>query len=423
MNNKVLVTGYGLITAAGESAEETWKSIQTGRTGIGPITHWDTSAWTDLLGGEIKDYDPKRLYPDRKLLKLLSRQDVLGLNAAIQGVEHSQLIPWRDQQPDTETINEKVGIFVGSPGNKFYQQYDYLPLLAQGGGNTKIFAEKLQENVHPMWLLKTLPNNVLAYTGIRYGFKGPNQNIANHAVSGVQAILEAYHAIRSGQIDRAVVVAYDYGIAAQEQMYYQGTGLLSKTQVHSFDVKRDGTVMGEGAGALVLEASHAATERGAAIYGEVLGGGTVSEGEGILSQTRSGEGLKTCILNTLRKAGLTEKDVGMIAAHANGTRVSDASEAAAILSCFQSSKVPVTGFKWATGHTLTAAGVIESILMLLALRKGSAPGIPTLNQKDPEFEHLPASALAQPVTSSVGLLISRAFYSLNSALLLKVHSS
>lgn len=417
-NNKVLITGFGAITPAGETIEETWQSIKAGRTGINRITHWDVSGWEYSLGGEIKNYDAKRLYSDRKLLKLLSRQDVIGLNAAVQAVEHSGLPAWRDGLSDPEPFNEGTGVYVGSPGNKFNQQYDYLPLLAKTNQNVKAFAEGLQENVHPTWLLKVLPNNVLAYTGIRYGFKGPNQNITNHAVSGVQAVIEAYHAVRSGLVERAVVVAYDYGLGAQEQMYYQGVGLLSKKGIFSFDVARDGTIMGEGAGALVLESEKSAGERGAIAYGEVLGGSTTSESENILSQTPSGEGLIKAILKLLDKAGILPDEVGMIAAHANGTRVSDASEAAAILHCFKE-KIPVTGFKWSTGHTLVAAGVVESILTLLSLREQKAPGIRTLKQKDPLFEEIQVSASEQSLNSKIGLLTTRGFYSLNSCLLLR----
>lgn len=417
-NKKILITGFGAITAAGNTIEKTFEAIKSGQTYINKITHWDASNWEYSLGAEIEDYDPRSLFPDRKLLKLLSRQDVLGLNAAIQAVEHSDLLTFRQSLSNAESFNERTGIFVGSPGNKFYQQYDYLPLLSKTSTDLKAFAEGLEESVHPMWLLKVLPNNVLAYTGIRYEFKGANQNITNHAISGTQAIIEASHAIQSGIIDRAVVVAYDYGLAPQELMYYYGAGLLSKSGVYSFDIGRDGTILGEGAGALILESQESAMMRNALVYGELLGGATNSENGNILSQDISGSGLSNAILNTLDKANISPSDIGMITAHANGTRISDASEANAILNCFKH-KVPVTGFKWAIGHTLSAAGVIEFILTLLSLREQRAPGICTIKQKDPLFEDVEVSTSSKMLSSKIGLLATRAFYSLNSCLLLK----
>src|SRR5208283_989287 len=120
-------------------------------------------------------------------------------------------------------------------------------------GNMQTFAKHLFDEVHPMWLLRILPNNVLAYTGITYGFKGPNHNITNHAVGGTQAILEAYHAIRSGQADRAVVVAYDMGVEPQALFYYKQLGVVSERHLKPFDSEHDGTILADGAAALVLE--------------------------------------------------------------------------------------------------------------------------------------------------------------------------
>ena len=121
-----------------------------------------------------------------------------------------------------------------------------------------------------MWLLRILPNNVLAYTGITYGFKGPNHNITNHAVGGTQAILEAYHAIRSGQADRAVVVAYDMGIEPQALFYYEKLGVVSGRHLKPFDDDHDGTLLAEGAAALVLESEDSVNARAATCYGEIL---------------------------------------------------------------------------------------------------------------------------------------------------------
>jgi 3-oxoacyl-[acyl-carrier-protein] synthase-1 len=162
------------------------------------------------------------------------------------------MIVYRDTLPHKNPFNEQTAVFVGSPGNKYLQQYDFLPLLAKTH-NMQQFAQQLFETVHPMWLLRILPNNVLAYTGITYEFKGANHNITNHAVGGTQALLEAYHAIRSGQAERAVVVAYDMAIEPQALFYYEQLGVLSNQHLKPFDEAHDGTILAEGAAALVLE--------------------------------------------------------------------------------------------------------------------------------------------------------------------------
>ena len=250
-NNRVFITGRSALTATGTSADDTWYAILKGSSGIAELQEYDLSQWPSRLGGEIKDAQLAKMLPDRKLVKVISRQDVLGINAAVQAVEHSQIIPYRDSLACTQIFNDETAVFVGSPGNKYFQQYEFLPLLAKSQGNMQPFAEQLFDEVHPTWLLRILPNNVLAYTGITYGFKGPNHNITNHAVSGTQAIIEAYHAIRSGQAQRAVVVAYDIAIEPQSLFYYEQLGVLSHRHLKPFDRDHDGTIMAEGAAALV----------------------------------------------------------------------------------------------------------------------------------------------------------------------------
>ncbi|HBI21727.1 MAG TPA: 3-oxoacyl-ACP synthase, partial [Legionella sp.] len=194
--HRVFITGLSALTASGATADDNWAAVLAGEYGIDEIKQWDVSTWTHRLGGELKDYQPAKMLPDRKLMKVISRQDVLGINVAMQAVDHSQLIPYRETLESTDVFNDETAVFVGSPGNKYYQQYDFLPLIAKTGGNMQAFATQLFSEVHPTWLLRILPNNVLAYTGIHYGFKGVNHNIANHAVGGMQAIIEAYHAVK-----------------------------------------------------------------------------------------------------------------------------------------------------------------------------------------------------------------------------------
>jgi len=419
MTERVLVTGYGCITAAGDNAEQSWASIKQQQTGIGKISLWDVNDWNYQLAGEIKNFNPRKMVSDRKLIKLLARHDVIGLYAVSQALDHSRLLAYRASLAKADEFNERTGIFAGSPGNKYQQQYDFMPLISHSEGKLDRFAEYLFDDVHPMWLLRILPNNVLAYSGIQYGFKGANQNITNHAVSGVQAILEATMAIKSGQIDRAIVVAYDSCVEPQSIYYYSHMGLVSKTAVKTFDQNRDGTIFAEGAGALVLESASSAHSRGAQVYGEILSGASVSEANGIFSLSENGDGLKRVISLSLQKAGLDPSQIDMIVAHGNGNVKSDASEASALSDQFQSYQTPVTGFKWALGHTVAASGVIESIMCLCALRDKLVPGIATLEQHAHDCQGIAVNAQAKPLDATVALLLARGFGSINACVVIK----
>lgn len=418
--NRVFITGRSALTATGATSDDTWNAVLSGYSGIGEITQWDLTGWSHRLGGELKNFQPAKMLPDRKLIKAISRQDVIGLNAAVQAIEHSQMIAYRDTLACGESFNDQTAIYVGSPGNKYFQQYDFLPLMAKTQTDMQRFATQLFDEVHPMWLLRILPNNVLAYTGITYGFKGPNHNITNHAVSGTQAILEAYHAIRSGQTERAVVVAYDMGIEPQALFYYQQLGVLSDRHLRPFDNEHDGTILADGAAALVLESEASVRARTATCYGELVGGLSTSEAEGLFSLDAEGQPLAHLIQQTLDTVGLDKNDIGMIVAHGNGNGKSDNSEAQAIGSIFTQNIPPVTAFKWSTGHTLCASGILDAVMTTYALTAGCAPGIANLQNIAPNCEHLSLSASHQPLnTSSSALMINRGFASMNACLVIK----
>src|SRR5207244_4162174 len=207
--------------------------------------------------------------------------------------------------------SDRTGVYVGSGGGNYESQYDYFPLLTAAQEKLPAFGQELSSNVNPMWLLRTLPNNVLGHIGIRHGFKGANACITNHSIGGTLAVIEAMEALRTGEADRALAVGHDAPIEPQMVLYYHAVGLL-------------------------------ATD-----------------------------------------AGIRAAEVGMIAAHGNGTLQSDASEAAAIRRVFGASAPPATAFKWAFGHLIAAAGIIETVLALESLRRRTVPGIATFAVADP----------------------------------------
>jgi len=418
------VTGAGALCAAGKDPAQIWEAVQAGRSAISPIRQWDTTQWPRRIGGEIADLDPVGLLKDRKIQKFIRRSDVFGLYAADRAIEASGIAAHRAtlDEAAAATFSDRTGVYVGSGGGSYQSQYDYFPLLTAADGELKRFGAELGDTVNPMWLLQTLPNNVLGHVGIRHGLKGPNACITNHSVSGMLAIVEAMEGLRHGEADRAVAVGHDAPIEPQVILYYHGAGLLAQELIRSFDARRDGSLFGEGAAALVLETEASAAGRGATALGEVLGSGCTSDAEGLLAIREDGAGLTEAILGALEDAHLRPSDVGMIVAHANGTRQSDASEAAAILQVFGAGAPPVTGFKWAFGHLIAASGVIETVQALWALRSRTVPGIATLRELDPSFAQLPASASTRAPRSDVALIVSRGFGGTNAALLVRAAS-
>lgn len=418
--NRVFITGRSALTAAGNTADATWEAILNGHSGIGEISQWDLSQWPARLGGELKDFQAAKMLPDRKLIKVISRQDVIGINAAVQAVEHSQMIPFRDSLADNVDFNEQTAIYVGSPGNKYFQQYDFLPLLAKSKGQMQSFAEQLFDEVHPMWLLRILPNNVLAYAGITYGFKGPNHNVTNHAVGGTQALIEAYHAVSSGQVERAVVVAYDIALEPQSLFYYDQLGVLSHQHLKPFDEAHDGTIMAEGAAALVIESEASARARSATCYGEIVGGLSNSEVAGLFSIEEEGTHLSELMQRTLTQVELAPEEISFVVAHGNGNVKSDDSEAQAIKAVFAQQQMPVTAFKWAMGHTICASGLIDAVMSTYALENQCVPGIANLEHTAAICDGLSLSATSQPLTTPAhALIINRGFASMNTCLVIK----
>src|SRR5436309_1284463 len=311
---------------------------------------------------------------------------------------------------------------VGSGGGSYESQYDYFPLLTAAQDKLPAFGRELSSSVNPMWLLRTLPNNVLGHIGIRHGFKGANACITNHSIGGTLAVIEASEALRTGEADRALAVGHDAPIEPQMVLYYHDVGLLAKDTIRPFDARRDGSLFGEGAAALALETEESARKRNAPILGEVLGGGAATDAQGLLAIREDGDALARAIEAALADAGIRAAEVGMIAAHGNGTLQSDASEAAAIRRVFGASAPPATAFKWAFGHLIAAAGIIETVLALESLRRRTVPGIATFAIADPSCAGVPVAAEPQSPRGDVALVLCRGFAGTNAALLLRAAS-
>lgn len=416
-----LIAGSGAVSGLGRDPEAMLAAITEGRSAIGLIESWDTGDWPVRIAAPIADFNAREFVDDRKLHKFIRRTDFLGIYAGDRAAAEAGYDAHRAtlHAAAAASFADRSGCYVGSGGGAFENQYDYLPLLHEAGGDAARFGSQLAETVNPMWLLRTLPNNVLCHVGIRNRLKGSNACITNHSVGGLLAVIEAAQALAHDEADRALAIGHDTPIEPQNVLYYHRCGLLAPDGLRPFDAARSGSVFGEGAGALALETRGSLDLRGGRALGEVLGGGHVGEATGLLAIRDDGDGMVRAIEGALADSGLDRKDVAMIVAHGNGTLQSDSSEARAILHVFGARCPPVTAFKWAIGHLIAAAGIIEVTLALAALRAGIVPGIATLSRLDPACEGLPVSHEARRTTGSIALVLCRGFAGTDAALLVR----
>ena len=417
----IVITATGAVCGAGLNPEAIWGAIQQGRSAVAPIQQWDPARWPVRIAAEVTGVENRTLVEDRKLHKILSRSDLFGLYAASLAIDQSGLLPYRDSLDSSAAsqFNDRSGVYAGSGGGTYRSSYDFFPLLTAAEGELDRFGRELTATVNPMWLLKNLPNNVLCHVGIKYNFKGTNGCVTNQCVGGTLAVAECAAALRAGEADRMIAVAHDAPIEPETVYHYHRLGLLAQDSLRPFDRLRQGTVFGEGAACLVLETEASASARKAPVLGYFLGSGCTTEATGIVDLRPDGDGLRRAIQLALDDAGIAPANVGMIIAHGNGNRASDASETRAIRSVFGVNAPPVTATKWALGHLIAASGVIDLVLAFIALREQKVPGIGTLTELDPALAPFPVSASPQPVRSNIALILCRGFGGMNMALLVR----
>lgn len=417
---RIVITGAGAVCGAGSSVDAIWSAIESGQSAIAPIRTWDASRWPIRNAAEVT-LDNRVLVPDRKLHKMISRTDMFGLFAADQAIQNAGLLAHRETLTTEAAtrFNDRTGVLAGSGGGAYQSNYDFFPLMSAASGKLQSFGEELISTVNPMWLLKNLPNNVLGHVGIRHNFKGTNACITNQCVGGALAVAEGAASIRENEADRVIAIGHDAPLEPETVLHYHRLGLLSDETLRPFDQWRTGTVFGEGAAAVVLERANDAQARGATMLGEFLGSGCATEAAGILDVRPDGDGASRAMELALQDAALKPADIGMIVAHGNGTRNSDASEAVAFRRVFGDAPPPITAFKWAFGHLIAASGMVDLVVTLSALRKKIVPGIATLRSLDPELSGLPISATPQTPRSGIALILCRGFGSMNVALVVR----
>lgn len=372
MSRRVVVTGLGMISPIGQDVESSWESAKAGKSGIKRIETFDASKVTCSIAGEIGDRFDSAKYINPKDLKKMDLFIRYGYGAAIQAVEDSG---W---MPEDEHSRRRTGVLIGSGIGGLKNIEENSVILNNGG------------RISPFFLVSSLINLVSGHVSIKYGYRGPNHSVVTACATGAHAIGDGARIIKYGDADVMVVGGAEaaitpIGIGGFAASRALSTGFNDDPTKASrpWDKARDGFVMGEGAGILVLEEYEHAKKRGAKIYGEIVGYGMGGDASHITAPHPDGLGALYSMENALNDAKIDPAKIDYINAHATSTPVGDAIELETVQKLFADSNpnLMMSGTKSMTGHLLGAAGAIESIFSILALRDKIVP--PTLNLDDP----------------------------------------
>jgi len=368
---RVVITGLGALSPVGNNVADSWANIINGKSGIGPIEHFDVSEFSSRIGGSIRGFDITQYIPEKEARKM----DVFihyGLAAGCQAFEDSGL-------EVTEQNAERIGVAIGAGiGGITGIEHGHSAFLK--GGPRKI---------SPFFVPSNIINMISGNLSIKYGLKGPNFAIVTACATGTHCIGDAYRLIQYGDADAMVAGGAEMATAPSSLGGFASARALSRRNgeptlaSRPWDQDRDGFVLSDGAGVLVLEELEHACRRGARIYAEVIGYGMSSDAYHMTMPPEDGEGAARCMRNALRDAALNPDDLDYINAHGTSTPAGDLAETMAIKAALGDAAyaVPVSSTKSMTGHMLGAAGGIEAVFSALALRDNVIP--PTINLDHP----------------------------------------
>lgn len=360
MEKRVVVTGIGVISPVGKNIEEFWTSLKEGKSGIGKVTHFDASEYKTQIAGEVKDFNPSD-YMDKKEAKRMDRFTQFGVAAAKQAFEDSGLD--LDQEDPT-----RIGTIIGSGiGGISTLEKQHKRLLKKGPNRVSPF-------LIPMMIVDMVSGRV----AMEFNAKGPNTTVVTACASSTNAIGDAYNVIKRGDADvmftgGAEASISPLGMAGFCTMKAMSTRNDDPTKAsRPFDKDRDGFVMGEGSGILILEEYEHAKARGAKIYGEVAGFGYTADAHHITAPAPEGEGAQRSMKMAIKDAGIEPKDINYVNAHGTSTPLNDKFETLAIKNVFGQAAydLVVNSTKSMTGHLLGASGSIEAIATLLSIKNG-----------------------------------------------------
>jgi len=374
---RVVVTGLGALTPIGNTLPEFWEGLLNGVSGAGPITGFDTSKFKTKFACELKNFNPEDFLDKKEARKL----DPFVQYALVSTEEAVKDGKFDFSQMDTN----RVGVIWGSGIGGFKTFQDEMKGFFLGDGTPRI---------NPFFIPKVIIDIVPGHISIKYGLRGPNFATVSACASSTNAMIDAYNYIRLNMCDVIIsggseAIINEAGIGGFNAMHALSTRNDDpKTASRPFDKDRDGFVAGEGAGTIILEELEHAKKRGAKIYAELVGGGMSADANHITAPHPQGLGARMVMTNALNDAGLTTADIDYINVHGTSTPLGDVSETKAIVDLFgeHAYKLNISSTKSMTGHLLGAAGAIEAIASILALKNGIVP--PTINHftDDPDFD-------------------------------------
>ena len=373
MKKRVVITGLGAITPIGKNVLESWNSIKQKKCGIDEITLFDASNFKTKLDAEVKKYDQLE-YFDLKQAKRLDRSSQFAIIAAREAIADSKI-----ERENTDF--DRVGIFVSSG----------IAGLTTIQNQCEAYFEKGNKRVSPMFIPMSIANMPSGNIAIEFGFKGESMGIVTACASSTHSIGEAYKTIIMGQED--IVIAggtessiCEVGVAGFENMKALSSSTDKNRASIPFDKERNGFVMGEGAGVVVLEELEHALKRNANIYAEIIGYGATTDAYHITSPCPDGDGAKKAMIRAIENANINSNDIDYINAHGTSTHLNDSTETMAIKNVFKEKayNLPVSSTKGNTGHLLGAAGGVEAIFCIKALQDQIIP--PTINYKEKDEE-------------------------------------
>ena len=389
MGRRVVVTGMGLVIPVGIGVKTVWKNVCEGKSGIGPLTRFDTNGFETKIAAEVKDFNPE-LYIDKKEIKKMDLFIQYAIGAAKEALEDAQL-------SITPENSEQIGVIVGTGlgGLPSIERYH------------KVLLERGPSRITPFFIPMLIANMASGQIAIQFGPKGPNTCVVTACATGAHCIGDAFRTIVYGDAEAMITGGTEANITPLTIGGFNAMKALStrndqpEKASRPFEKNRDGFVVAEGSGILILEELQFALKRKARIHGELIGYGYTGDAYHITAPSPDGDGAVRCMRMAMKDARLKPEDVDYINAHGTSTSLNDLTETIAIKKVFgdHAKRVPISATKSMTGHLLGAAGSTEAIFTVLSLRDGIMP--PTINyeEADPEcdLDYVPNEARRKPL--------------------------
>ena len=404
MTRRVVVTGFGAVAPNGNDAESFWASCREGRSGVAPIESFDVGSFQVKAAGEVRGFKAADYVPNRKSLKIMGNNIRFGVASSQMAMEHAGL-------RETPPAPERTGVVMGSgmvPTDLEELADAVLASLdPEGRFDLKAFGAEGHKRMFPLWLLKHLPNMVAAHVSIIHGAQGPNNTIVTACSAATQAIGEAMRIIERGDADVMIAGGADSRIDPLSLAAYTLLGAVTVADrpagalSRPFAKLREGFVQGERAAAPVVEAEAVAKGRDATIHAEMAGFGSAFDAHAVTDPKPDGSGAVNAMEAALKDAKLGPADIDYISAHGTSTQLNDKVETLAVKKLFgdRARKVPLSSIKSMIGHLIGAAGAMEALVSVLAIRDGVVP--PTINLENPDpdcdLDYVPNTAREMPV--------------------------